>query len=70
MLTGILGAIVRLAPPSEDSNVWEATQTEVAHHLPPGDVEGRKEISWSFGPVNVCISSPFSDGTVPKKTCP
>lgn len=70
MLTGILGAIISLTAPSDGGNVWTATQTEVQHSLPPGDIAGRHEIDWGFGPIKVCISSLFSDGTVPKEDLP
>ncbi|KYK54456.1 hypothetical protein DCS_06414 [Drechmeria coniospora] len=51
-----IGAIVILTAPEEGENVWIATQTEVAHNLPPpapGRGKGRKEFSWSFGPVKL-----------------
>ncbi|KAK3934644.1 hypothetical protein QBC46DRAFT_426506 [Diplogelasinospora grovesii] len=48
-----VGAIVNLTQSSEDQTVWEATQTEVLRNLPPGDIKGRKQIAWSFGPVNI-----------------
>lgn len=33
--------------------VWEAKQQEVAPSLSPGDIESRKPIDWSFGPIKV-----------------
>lgn len=69
MFSGIIGAIVRLSPPEAGSNIWKATQTDVAHNLPPVHDGRRKDISWMFGPVVVC-SFPFSLlGWVRKNVC-
>ncbi|KAJ1325307.1 hypothetical protein MN608_10019 [Microdochium nivale] len=48
-----VGAIVSLTPPQDGSELWEAKQVELVKNLPPGDIAGRKQIDWSFGPVKV-----------------
>ncbi|TDZ15573.1 hypothetical protein Cob_v011372 [Colletotrichum orbiculare MAFF 240422] len=42
-----VGAIDALKSPEE------AKQVSLGRSLPPGDVQGRKPIDWSFGPVKV-----------------
>ncbi|KAF5002777.1 hypothetical protein FGRMN_175 [Fusarium graminum] len=46
------GAIVKLEAPDEGDNIWSVEQIETSPHLPPGDIQGRHEIDWSFGPVS------------------
>ncbi|KAK1983800.1 hypothetical protein LZ30DRAFT_465226 [Colletotrichum cereale] len=48
-----VGAVVALSPPQEGDNIWEAKQVELVRNMPPGDVDGRQSIDWSFGPVKV-----------------
>ncbi|TDZ38700.1 hypothetical protein CTRI78_v010795 [Colletotrichum trifolii] len=48
-----VGAIVALKSPEGGENIWEAKQVSLGRSLPPGDVQGRKPIDWSFGPVKV-----------------
>ncbi|KXJ87350.1 hypothetical protein Micbo1qcDRAFT_208361 [Microdochium bolleyi] len=48
-----VGAIVSLTPPDDGDVFWEAKQVELVKNLPPGDIQGRKSIDWSFGPVKV-----------------
>ncbi|KAL4728763.1 hypothetical protein ACLX1H_003162 [Fusarium chlamydosporum] len=48
-----VGAIVSLTPPEEGDNIWEAKQVNLARSLPPGNVQGRHEIDWSFGPIKI-----------------
>ncbi|KAM0184886.1 hypothetical protein ACHAPI_012331 [Fusarium lateritium] len=48
-----VGAIVSLSPPEEGDNIWEAKQVELARSLPPGNVQGRHDIDWGFGPIKV-----------------
>ncbi|KAG8670805.1 hypothetical protein FPOAC2_04108 [Fusarium poae] len=54
-MSHVVGAIVTLTPPDDGDNVWEVRQLESAHSLAPGDIEGRRSIDWSFGPINVNI---------------
>ncbi|KAF4415153.1 hypothetical protein FACUT_13636 [Fusarium acutatum] len=51
-----VGAIVSLSPPSEGDIIWEAKQVKIAHFLPPGNIEGRQEIDWSFDPIKLGVS--------------
>ncbi|OBS23070.1 hypothetical protein FPOA_03633 [Fusarium poae] len=52
-MSHVVGAIVTLTPPDDGDNVWEVRQLESAHSLAPGDIEGRRSIDWSFGPINL-----------------
>ncbi|CAJ0538541.1 Ff.00g066020.m01.CDS01 [Fusarium sp. VM40] len=48
-----VGAIISLTPPDEGDNIWEAKQVDIARSLPPGDIQGRQSIDWSFGPIKI-----------------
>ncbi|VUC28272.1 unnamed protein product [Clonostachys rosea] len=48
-----VGAIISLSAPEEGDNVWEARQVDQVLNLPPGDIQGRVTIDWSFGPVKI-----------------
>lgn len=56
-----LGAIISLTPPDDGDNIWEAKQVDIARSLPPGDIQGRQSIDWSFGPIKVCEFSPWNN---------
>lgn len=53
------GAVISLSAPEEGDNVWKAEQIDVVRNLPPGDIEGRIPIDWSFGPIKVCRNLSF-----------
>ncbi|CRK12120.1 hypothetical protein HYQ45_015154 [Verticillium longisporum] len=46
-----VGAIVSLTPPEEGDNTWTADQVNLARSLPPGDIQGRVDLDWGFGPI-------------------
>ncbi|KAL2677339.1 hypothetical protein Neosp_011108 [[Neocosmospora] mangrovei] len=48
-----VGAVISLSAPEEGDNVWKAEQIDVVRNLPPGDIEGRIPIDWSFGPIKI-----------------
>ncbi|EEY23466.1 hypothetical protein D7B24_006490 [Verticillium nonalfalfae] len=48
-----VGAIVSLTPPEDGDNTWTADQVNLARSLPPGDIQGRVDIDWGFGPVKI-----------------
>ncbi|RMJ08475.1 hypothetical protein CDV36_011920 [Fusarium kuroshium] len=48
-----VGAVISLIAPKKGDNVWKAEQVDIARNLPPGDIAGRIEINWSYGPIKI-----------------
>ncbi|RSM10358.1 hypothetical protein CDV31_007234 [Fusarium ambrosium] len=48
-----VGAVINLIAPKKGDNLWKAEQVDIARNLPPGDIAGRIEINWSYGPIKI-----------------